>query len=118
MGKNAFGLVELDQLAEIHKGRVVGAAGRLLHVMGDNRDAVVVFQLCDQFLDALGRERVQRRRRLVEQQDLRLHRDGACNAQPLLLPAREAEPALPELVLDLVPECRTAQCCLNTVVEL
>jgi hypothetical protein len=108
VGEDAFGFVELDQLADIHEGGVVGAACRLLHVVRDDRDAVVGFQLGNQLLDALGREWVQRRRGLVEQQDLRLDRDRAGNAQALLLAAREAEPALPQLVPDFVPEGRTA----------
>ena len=59
MGKNAFGLVELDQLAEIHEGRVVGAAGGLLHVVGDDGNAVVVFQLGDQLFDPLSTQRIE-----------------------------------------------------------
>ena len=44
--------------------------------------------------------------------------DRTGDAQALLLSAREAETALPKLVLDLIPECRPAQCRLDTVVEL
>src|SRR6266404_1068948 len=97
VGEDTFGLVELDQFAEIHEGRIVGTARSLLHVVGDDRNAVVGFEFGDQLLDALGRERVQRRGGFVEQQDLRLDRDRAGNAQALLLSARQAKPALPEL---------------------
>src|SRR5215470_6690213 len=90
-----------DELAEIHEGGVVGAARRLLHVVGDDGDAVVGFELVDQLLDLLRRDRVQRRAGLVEQDHLRLYRDGAGDAEPLLLAAGEAETALFQLVLDL-----------------
>src|SRR5262245_1607154 len=75
MREDALGLVELDQLAEVKESRVVRAARRLLHVVGDDRDAVVGFQLGDQFFDALRRNRVERRGRFVEQQDLGADRD-------------------------------------------
>src|SRR6516225_2813811 len=96
VGEDAFRFVKLDQLAEINEGGVVGAARRLLHVVGNDGDTVVGFQLGDQLLDALGREWVERRGGLVEQQNFRLDRDRAGNAQALLLPARKAEPTLPE----------------------
>src|ERR1700754_3638522 len=42
---------ELDQVSEVHVGGVVGAAGRLLHVVSHDEDGVVVLELVDQFLD-------------------------------------------------------------------
>src|SRR4051812_7185376 len=102
--ENPVGFVELDQLAEIHEGGLVGNARGLLHVMGDDGDGVVFRQFLDQFLDSGGRNRVERRARLVEQYHFGTHRDGARNAQPLLLPAGQAEAGRIELVLDLVPQ--------------
>src|ERR1700756_714039 len=68
------GGVELYQLAEIHEGGHVGDARRLLHVVGDDGDRVVVLELVDQLLDLGGRDRIERRARLVEQDHLRLDR--------------------------------------------
>src|SRR5712672_3421410 len=90
-GKNLVGFVELDQLAEVHEGRLVGNTRGLLHIMRDDGDGVVLRQLLDQFLDLGGRNRIERRARLVEQDHLGPHRDGARNAQSLLLPAGQAE---------------------------
>src|SRR5690349_6964925 len=104
MGENRFGVAELDELTQIHEGSEVGAARRLLHVVRHERDAVVGFELGDELLDALRRDGIERGGGLVEQQYLRLHGDGAGDAEPLLLAAREREPALPELVLHLIPE--------------
>src|SRR3569833_111058 len=79
------GIVELDQLAEIHEGGLVGDARRLLHVVGDDRVRVVLGQLLDQLLDLGGRDRVERRTGFVDQDHLGPHRDGAGDAQALLL---------------------------------
>src|SRR5476651_1280969 len=77
------GLVEFDQLAEIHEGGLVRDARGLLHVVGDDGDRIVFRQLLDQFLDLGGRNRIERRARLVEQDHLGPHRHGAGNAKPL-----------------------------------
>src|SRR5580765_1394110 len=90
-GEDLFGDAELDQLAGIHEGGEVRNAGRLLHIVGHDHDRVVLLQLVHQLLDLGGRDRVERRARLVEKDDLRLHRHGAGDAKPLLLAARQAE---------------------------
>src|SRR3954470_7757856 len=116
-GEYLFGDAELDQLAEIHEGGEVGHACRLLHVVGDDHDRVVLLQLVHQLLDLRGRDRIERRARLVEQDHFGLHRDRAGDAKPLLLPAREAEPAGVELVLDLVPQRGAPQRRLDARIE-
>src|SRR6185436_13132248 len=110
--------VELDQLAQIHEGGEIGDARRLLHVVGDDHDRVVLFELVDQLLDLGGGDRVERRARLVEQYDLGLDRDRARDTQPLLLPTGEAEPIGVELVLDLVPQRGAAQRGLDPAIQL
>src|SRR5919109_152909 len=45
--------VELDELAEPEEGRVVGHARRLLHVVRDDHDRIVLFQVVNQLLDPL-----------------------------------------------------------------
>src|SRR5438105_6649884 len=62
--------VTLDELPEPEEGRDVRDARRLLHVVRHDHDRIVRLQLVNQFLDALGCDRVERRRRLVHQQDL------------------------------------------------
>ncbi len=66
----------------------------------------------------LRRDRVERRGGLVEQQDLRLHRNGAGDAEALLLAAGERQAALMELVLHLVPERGSAQRLLDAHFQL
>src|SRR3981081_204957 len=103
------GLVEFDQLTEIHEGGLVRDPRGLLHVVGDAGDRVVLRQFLDQFLDLGGRNRVERRAWLVEQNDLGPNGDGAGDTKPLLLTAGQAEAAGVQLVLDLVPQRAAAQ---------
>src|SRR5713101_4289282 len=109
--------VELGQLAEIHEGGEVGHPRGLLHVVGDDHDRVVLLELVDQFLDLGGRDRIERRARLIEQDDLRLDGDRTRDAEPLLLAAGEAQAVGGELVLHLVPERGTAQRGLDPSVQ-
>src|SRR6266436_1834123 len=117
-GEDLAGLVELDQLAEIHEGGLVGDARGLLHVVGDDRDRVALGQFLDQLLDLGGRNRIERRARLVEQDHFRPHGDGAGDAEPLLLAAGQAQARGVELVLDLVPQRAAAQRLLDAAVHL
>jgi hypothetical protein len=106
-----------DQVAQVHEGGEVGDARGLLHVVGHDRDRVVLLQFLDQLLDAAGRNRIERRSRLVEQQHVRLQCDGAGDAQSLLLAAGQAQGALAQLVLHFVPQGALAQRALDAVVH-
>src|SRR5664280_2754315 len=116
--KHARGFAVFDQLAEIHERGEVGHARGLLHVVGHDGDRVVVLKFVDQFLDLGGGDRVERRARLVEQDHLRPHRDGAGDAQPLLLAAGEREPIGVELVLALVPQRGALQRMLHAALQV
>ncbi len=98
--------------------RHLGHARGLLHVVRDDHERVVLLQLVHQVLDRLRRDRVERRRGLVEQDHLRLDGDRARDAEPLLLPAGEPERGALEAVLDLVPDRGAAQRLLDSVVEV
>src|SRR5581483_1424985 len=112
------GVVELDQLAEIHEGGLVRDARRLLHVVGDDRDRVILGQLLDQLLDLGGRDRIERRAGLVEQDHLGAHRHGTGDAETLLLAAGQRQAGRVQLVLDLVPQRAAAQRLLDPAVHL
>src|ERR1700712_2716419 len=116
-GEDLVGFAELDQFSQIHEGRLVGDARGLLHVVGDDGDGVVLRQFLDQLLDLGGRNRIERRARLVEQDHFGPHRDGARDAQPLLLPAGQAEAGSIQLVLDFVPERAAAQRLLDAAIH-
>ena len=77
---------------------------RLLHVVGDDNDGHVVGDFADGLLNPIGRRGVERRTRLVHQQNTWPHRQGPGDTQSLLLPTREASAQLVEPVLDLVPQ--------------
>src|SRR5215467_5264057 len=112
------GRVELGQLAQIHERREIRDAGGLLHVMRDDHDRIVRLELVDQLLDLGGRDRIERRAGLIEQDHLGFHRNGARDAQALLLAARQAQAIGRELVLDLVPQGGTAERHLDPAFEL
>src|SRR3989442_6311293 len=108
---------DLHQLAEQEESRAVRHPRRLLHVVRDDDDRQVAFELEDGLLDASGGDRVEGRARLVHQQDFGLHRERARNAQALLLAAGEAGAGLRQPVLDLVPQRRRLQGPLHALVQ-
>ena len=77
-----------------------------------------VLDLLHQVLDAGGRDRVERRARLVHQDHLGLDGDRAGDAQALLLAARQAERRALQPVLHLVPQRGAPQRLLDDAVEL
>ena len=81
------GLAVFDQLAEVEEGGALRDARGLLHRVGDDDDGVAAAQLVDQFLDPRGGDRVERRAGLVHQDHFGIDRDGAGDAQALLLAA-------------------------------
>src|SRR5687768_9005069 len=100
IGEDLLGGVVLDEPARAtvalgrHLGReergAVADAGRLLHVVGHDDDRVPVLDLLHQLLDARGRDRVERRARLVHEDHLGLDGERAGDAEALLLTARHA----------------------------
>src|SRR3954468_5101655 len=100
--------VVLDALAREHERRRVRHARGLLHVVRDDDNRVALLELGDELLDAKRRDRVKRRAGLVHEDHLGLDRDGAGDAQALLLAARQADARLREAVLDLLPQAGAA----------
>src|SRR5215212_7374704 len=83
--------VYFDQLAEEEEGRSVGNARRLLHVVRDDHDRVLLLQIEDQLFDLRGGDRIECRSRLVHQQYLRTNRECPGNTQTLLLPSGKTQ---------------------------
>ncbi|ENN85907.1 hypothetical protein RHSP_17315 [Rhizobium freirei PRF 81] len=78
--------------------------------MRDDDDREIALQLRNQLLDLGGRDRIESRGRLVEKQHGRFDRDGASDAETLLLAAGKAKSALVQLFLHFAPERRFRQC--------
>src|SRR5688572_13093391 len=85
--EDLVGHAELHHLAQVHVGGVVRNPRRLLHVMRDDEDRHALLEIVNQLLDAGGRDGIERRGRLVEEQDLGAGRERARDAQALLLAA-------------------------------
>jgi hypothetical protein len=91
--EHLLGLAELDDLAVAHHADPVGHLGHHPEVMGDehHRHAVAALQVEDQLEDlGLGGD-VQRRGRLIGDQQLRLQRQGHGDHHPLALAPGELE---------------------------
>src|SRR6266404_7215254 len=117
--KHLLGLVELDHLAEQEKARKLGHPRGLLHIMRDNDDSVLLFQLENQVFDFAGRNWVEGRARLVHQQHFGLQGQGAGDAQALLLSTRETGSGLlVQMVFDLVPQSGAVERVLDYFVKL
>ena len=91
---------------------------RLLHVVRDDHDRDPVLELAHELLDPLRGDRVERRRRLVHEQDLGLDGERPRDAEPLLLAARQGRGVRLQPVLHAVPERRGEErglrCLLST----
>src|SRR5690625_1974227 len=102
MGEDSLRRPLLDQAPQVEKGDLLRHARRLLRRVGDDDAGVVPAQFVDQLRDDRGGDGIQRRARLVHEDHLRSHGDGARDAEPLLLAAGQAGRGRMEAVLDLL----------------
>src|SRR5450631_537374 len=116
VGENLLGGAHFHQLPHVKKGGVVRHPSSLLHAVGDDDDGVVLFQLVDELLDFSSGDGVERTRRLVHEQHLRLDGQGAGDAEPLLLAAGKGGGGVTKPLLHLFPQCRLAQRTLHHLV--
>ena len=103
---------------DIKEGGPIRHALRLLHVVGDDRDCVPLLQFLHQLLDPMGRDRIERRARLVHQQHRRFGGDRARDTEALLLAAGQGEAAGMQLVSHLVPQRGVTEGFLNPLVVI
>jgi hypothetical protein len=85
--------------------------------VGDD-DGVLFGEVVDEVLDFRGGDGVQRRGRLVHQDDLRVGGYGTGDTEPLLLAAREVKSRRTEPVVHLVPRRRVLQRLLDAGVDI
>ena len=94
----------LDDAAVGHEDDAVGDAAREAHLVGHAEHRHAVLGQADHGVEhLLDHLRVERRGRLVEQHDLRVHAEGARNRDALLLAARELARVLVRLLRDADP---------------
>ena len=86
----------LQRVAESHRAvsqgeEPIGEDARVLDEVGDeqHRHGAALLEIPKQSEDHVGRLRIERRGRLVEEQDLRFEHKGSGKGHPLLLPERE-----------------------------
>ena len=80
-----------DDLSQIHHCHPIRRVSNDAQVMGDHDlcDTEPFLQLAQELEHPRLHGDIERRRRLVEQEQLRFDREGACNANPLPLPTRK-----------------------------
>src|SRR6266566_227332 len=117
-GEQLFGAPDLHEVPQIKEGRVIGDARGLLEVVRHDADRVAGLELVAQLLDVLGAGRVERRRGLVEQQNVWLGGERPRHAEALLLAAGEREGAVPQPIFHLVPKRGPAQRALDGGIHL
>ena len=98
--------IVFNDLAQQEEGSAVADSRGLLHIMRDDHDGILLFELGHQVLDLCRRDRVECARRLIHEQDIRLHGQRPGDTQSLVLAAGQAERGFFETVLDLVPKRR------------
>src|SRR5439155_19884789 len=98
------GGISFDQTPKIKESGVIRTAASLLHVVGDNHNGVLLFELTDQFLNFRRRDRIERRTWLVHQHNLGLDRQGTRDAKTLLLAAGKAVTGDVEAIFHFLPE--------------
>src|SRR5690606_37634796 len=96
---------------------LVARSAGLRHVVRDDDDRVLVSELSHESLDRLRALRIERRARLVHEDDARLEGKKAGDAELLLLLEREERCPLAQVVLDVVPEKDFPQGGLDVLVE-
>src|SRR3546814_14282685 len=86
--------------------------------MGEEEDRIVRTKYGDQYREPCGGERIERRARVVDEDDFRRNGNRAGDAQPLLLAARKAGAGFLQAILHLAPQAGLLEACLNDRVEI
>src|SRR6266849_2241789 len=86
-GEEFIRFTKFYQPTQIHESREIGDSGGLLHVVSHDHDRVALLEFMDQFFDFGRGDGIQGRARLIHQHHLGLDRNGAGDAQALMLAA-------------------------------
>ena len=112
-GEDLGGVAEFDEEAEEHETGVVGDAGGLLHVVGNDKYRVPFLELHHEFFDPQRSYRVKGGAGLVEKDDLGFHGEKPRNAQALLHFFRKFQCRLMQLVLELFEKAHRMEAAVN-----
>ena len=118
LSEEGEGLVVFDEFSEVEEGGEVGDASGLFHVVGDDDDGELVFELGHQLFDLEGRDGIEGGAGFVHEEDLRAIGDGTGDAETLLLAAGKAEGAFVEFVFHFIPESGLTKAFFDDFVEL
>ena len=86
--------------------------------MRNNNNRIILLQLQRQILNLHRRNWIKRTRRLIHQDNLRLHSQRSCDTQALLLTTAEAQRTFIQPILQLIPDSCLTQTALHNLVQL
>lgn len=114
IGRGGF----LEESSVEEETGAVGDAQRLLDVVGGHDEGATGSEFGEEVFDARGGERVEGRAGFIEQQHFGLNREGAGNAEALLLAAAQRVGGSLQFVLDFFPEVGLTQGLLDGFVQV
>src|SRR6187455_3234603 len=118
VGEDAICLAHFDEIAQVEVRSALRNPRGLLHGMGHDHDRVALAQFLHEIFDASGGDRIERRTGLVHEDDFRIDGNRACDAQALLLAARERGARRLQPVFHLFPQSGALQRTVHDLVEL
>ena len=117
MLENVLRRAVLHHFAQVEERRIVRDAAGLLHIVRDHDDRVIFFELEREFFDSGRGDGIEGRGGFVHQEDFGAGREGAGDAEALLLTAGDAERGFLQAVLHLIPKRRAAEAFFHNLVE-
>src|SRR5438105_5316961 len=118
VGKHSVGLTHFDELTHVEVSGALRNARCLLHGMSDDHDRIAFPQYFDEIFDAGCGDGIERRARLVHENDFGLNGNRARNTQALLLTTRQAGARTVEPVFHFVPQSSALQARADYVVKV
>src|SRR5713226_1403323 len=116
-GEEFIRLAKFYQPPQIHESRKIRNSGSLLHVVRHDHNRVALLEFMDQFFDFGRGDGIQSRAGLVHQHHLRLDRNGAGNAQALMLAPGQPKRIIVQAIFGLVPQRRTLEAALDDLIK-
>src|SRR4030042_4684893 len=102
-GKDLIRPIELDDLSQIHERRIIRDTCSLLHIVSNNDNGHLFFELPDEFFNLCCSRGIKGGGRFIEQEDLGIGCQGPRDTEALLLSAGKIEREVIYPVFHLIP---------------
>ena len=112
-----LGWADFNEIAEMKITGPLRHSRSLLHWVCHDCDGIILTQLLNEVFNSSRGNWIQRRARLVHEDNLRAHGNRAGNTKPLLLAAWQSCSRLIQPIFDLIPQSGFLQRCLYHLVQ-